>query len=544
MKNGYRLKIWKNLNPEKEEEVSPCEIIEINMDETPTANPLKELIGKADSLYYLDENVSQVEVSKIKDGSESRMMFMRVLADGSDTEYTDEYKVEMEADPLYKALEAYSSGDENVLEEYIGGEMLFGNEVREYIEGLPREEDREYVNIDEDDLENIKERALVTHIEDRFMNGHANDAVKLMVEYDIPVSKLNMDNVGHERTLEEFREQWLRNNLEDTRIEIAEEERQKDIENALKNPLESTTYTLPVHWLSYLVNDDASGIEQKEKEEIDAFIQREMETNGYAHFTATPPSEGAEQYFKPYNDANSLGADVIDFDFLHKKGTPPKVENKKEYSLRIWNDDSAETPILITEVIGDRNELINEAKEKSEYNDEYRAEVRHTPKDVNFEDGELVYSYSVEGEEKPYMKEIESSFLYQALEQYQRGNEEYLVAEISNEARYGTEIEDFIASLPLEEDREYIEIDQDELDNLQDRAMINSVEELFILSQNRGLRMMVEYDIPVHRINPNNIGLTQDVDDFQKEWIENKVEDHRLEKNNKENSLKQKGMKR
>lgn len=36
------------------------------------------------------------------------------------------------------------------------------------------------------------------------------------------------------------------------------------------------TITLPTHWASYLINDDATGLEPGEQEVIDAFLEGEL----------------------------------------------------------------------------------------------------------------------------------------------------------------------------------------------------------------------------------------------------------------------------
>jgi len=38
--------------------------------------------------------------------------------------------------------------------------------------------------------------------------------------------------------------------------------------------LEITTYTLPAYWASYLINGDASGLEEGEQALLDAFLRR------------------------------------------------------------------------------------------------------------------------------------------------------------------------------------------------------------------------------------------------------------------------------
>lgn len=66
------------------------------------------------------------------------------------------------------------------------------------------------------------------------------------------------------------------------------------------------TYTLPAYWASYLINGDASGLEDGEQAMIDAFVTRE----GNPHFCDC----GDETWFAWSNDAHTrLGGDVCRF---------------------------------------------------------------------------------------------------------------------------------------------------------------------------------------------------------------------------------------
>ena len=65
------------------------------------------------------------------------------------------------------------------------------------------------------------------------------------------------------------------------------------------------TYTLPVYWASYLINGDASGLEDGEAEEIDKWA----EANGNPHFVEV----SEDVHFARRNDATSLGADVTEY---------------------------------------------------------------------------------------------------------------------------------------------------------------------------------------------------------------------------------------
>lgn len=69
--------------------------------------------------------------------------------------------------------------------------------------------------------------------------------------------------------------------------------------------MKTETYVLPVYWASALINDDASGLEDSEIEEIDAFCDGLgpcVDVSGENEFSWT-------------NDANDLGGAVATFTF-------------------------------------------------------------------------------------------------------------------------------------------------------------------------------------------------------------------------------------
>lgn len=71
--------------------------------------------------------------------------------------------------------------------------------------------------------------------------------------------------------------------------------------------IKTREYQLPVYWASYLINGDASGLENGEQEEIDAFIEKESTPFPICFIDC------GESYFSLRNDANNLGGDVCDF---------------------------------------------------------------------------------------------------------------------------------------------------------------------------------------------------------------------------------------
>jgi hypothetical protein len=70
-----------------------------------------------------------------------------------------------------------------------------------------------------------------------------------------------------------------------------------------------TTYILPAHWASALVNNDRSGLSDLEEQELDMWL--EDTDPGYC------VSVSDEEYFAHMNDANALPCSVLEFTF-HK----------------------------------------------------------------------------------------------------------------------------------------------------------------------------------------------------------------------------------
>lgn len=72
--------------------------------------------------------------------------------------------------------------------------------------------------------------------------------------------------------------------------------------------IEIETYTLPEYWASALVNNDYSGMDAEEVLEIQEFLE------GVA--PSYPVSCSEEPFFQWSNDANSLGANCLEYTFL------------------------------------------------------------------------------------------------------------------------------------------------------------------------------------------------------------------------------------
>jgi hypothetical protein len=75
-------------------------------------------------------------------------------------------------------------------------------------------------------------------------------------------------------------------------------------------PMKTIEYTLPEFWASYLINGDASGLEDSEQNEIDEFLKNE--NLGFC-LSCSDESE-----FKWRNDANNLGGNCLVYVFEQK----------------------------------------------------------------------------------------------------------------------------------------------------------------------------------------------------------------------------------
>lgn len=72
-------------------------------------------------------------------------------------------------------------------------------------------------------------------------------------------------------------------------------------------------YTLPVYWASYLINGDATGLEDGEQERIDAFLRK--------HDLADAIDVSEDSWFAWRNDAGTLGGDVATYTFPRRDRT-------------------------------------------------------------------------------------------------------------------------------------------------------------------------------------------------------------------------------
>ena len=71
--------------------------------------------------------------------------------------------------------------------------------------------------------------------------------------------------------------------------------------------LELTTYTLPAHWASALINDDRTGLEDEDERELDSWLA--WAKPGHCVDVTGEPE------FRPFNDADTLACDCLEFFF-------------------------------------------------------------------------------------------------------------------------------------------------------------------------------------------------------------------------------------
>jgi hypothetical protein len=76
---------------------------------------------------------------------------------------------------------------------------------------------------------------------------------------------------------------------------------------------ETTTSTAPAHWASYVINGDASGIDDADISACDAWLIA-LANDGWQVVS----TEGDEPYFARYNDAGTLACDVITYTLLSR----------------------------------------------------------------------------------------------------------------------------------------------------------------------------------------------------------------------------------
>lgn len=71
------------------------------------------------------------------------------------------------------------------------------------------------------------------------------------------------------------------------------------------------TYTLPEYWACALINNDFSGLDESDAQEIENFI-KDNQIDGCSFYCLGCSDE---PYFKWSNDATNLGGNVLEYTF-------------------------------------------------------------------------------------------------------------------------------------------------------------------------------------------------------------------------------------
>ena len=72
--------------------------------------------------------------------------------------------------------------------------------------------------------------------------------------------------------------------------------------------MNTKTFTLPEYWASYLINGDHSGLDEKEKKEVDKFLAENP------RLSCVDSSE--EAWYQSRNDWGTIGGNVVEYTFL------------------------------------------------------------------------------------------------------------------------------------------------------------------------------------------------------------------------------------
>ena len=73
------------------------------------------------------------------------------------------------------------------------------------------------------------------------------------------------------------------------------------------------TFRIPVCYVNYIANNDASGLTDLDVEQVNAFLESEFFHHGFiVDWTGID-----EPYFSAFPDIGSLGAEVVDADFYY-----------------------------------------------------------------------------------------------------------------------------------------------------------------------------------------------------------------------------------
>ena len=112
----------------------------------------------------------------------------------------------------------------------------------------------------------------------------------------------------------------------------------------MKTKFETETYSLPVYWASYLINGDASGMEDEEQAECDSFLA----SLPYG-WDCVDVSE--ESDFRHSNDATNLGGDCADYSFMRE--APPRKGTLARFIFDLLENETGPFDVIAYELTND-----------------------------------------------------------------------------------------------------------------------------------------------------------------------------------------------
>ena len=199
-----------------------------------------------------------------------------------------------------------------------------------------------------------------------------------------------------------------------------------------------------------------------------------------------------------------------------------------------------------TTIIGDKalSEIVKRAEDEAINKDALKAEVfavYSDPNDVSISSEMLMYRISFNDEdeaieEKPYIGVFKEQPLYQALEKYVEGDPTALYENILNNIgmRQGDEIRSFIENLPLEEDKEKVDVSKEDIKALQEKAIINYIEVVARKGDMKeAIKLIANNKIDTKKINADNINIGKTLSEHNKEWLEREVDSFKKEQGQK-----------
>jgi hypothetical protein len=111
----------------------------------------------------------------------------------------------------------------------------------------------------------------------------------------------------------------------------------------MKTSFQTEIYSLPSYWASYLINGDASGMDDDEQAQCDAFL----ESLPYG-FSCVDYSE--ESDFRHSNDAGTLAGDCLDYTFMR---SIPYKRTLERWAFDLLENDPGPFDVIAYELTHD-----------------------------------------------------------------------------------------------------------------------------------------------------------------------------------------------